>query len=231
MVAAVALGMKAVMLQRILLCLSPAISQSVQRVYELALLHEEIETRCSAPPVAIWRASHPARKPVLTARSPAATLAARERASRQRPAGGPRSAGTNTPGPAALRARKSCIPTGPVFAARTVKQKSRHHRIEKTPPGAVFDLDNPDVGIELDLPREIGLGVGLGRVALLRHRMNARSAGRASSNADCGAGPYTSALPSRREILMLRREQMYAPSAIARPPARDFASAPTVTAC
>ncbi len=59
-VAAVALGMPAMMLQRILLCLCPAISQSVQRVYELALLHEEIKPDAALRLVAIWRASHPA---------------------------------------------------------------------------------------------------------------------------------------------------------------------------
>ena len=59
-VAAVALGMPSMMLQRILLCLSPAISQSVQRVYELALLHEEIKPDAALRLVAIWRASHPA---------------------------------------------------------------------------------------------------------------------------------------------------------------------------
>src|SRR6476620_9562131 len=59
-VAAVALGMASFVLQRILLCLHPAISQSVQRVYELALLHEEIETDAALRMVAIWRAGHPA---------------------------------------------------------------------------------------------------------------------------------------------------------------------------
>ena len=59
-VAAVALGMPAMMLQRVLLCLSPAISQSIQRVYELALLHEEIEPDAALRLVAIWQASHPA---------------------------------------------------------------------------------------------------------------------------------------------------------------------------
>ena len=62
MVAAVALGMPATVLQRILLCLNPAISQSVQRVYELALLHEEIEPDAALRLVAIWQASHPAEK-------------------------------------------------------------------------------------------------------------------------------------------------------------------------
>src|SRR3954468_11795885 len=62
-VAAVALGIPAMMLQRILLCLNPAISQSVQRVYELALLHEEIKPDAALRLVAIWQVSHPAEKP------------------------------------------------------------------------------------------------------------------------------------------------------------------------
>jgi hypothetical protein len=61
-VAAVALGMPTAMLQRILLCLNPTISQSVQRVYELALLHQEIEPDAALRLVAIWQASHPAEK-------------------------------------------------------------------------------------------------------------------------------------------------------------------------
>jgi hypothetical protein len=61
-VAAVALGMPSTVLQRILLCLNPEISQSVQRVYELAMLHEEVETDAALRLVAIWRAGHPAEK-------------------------------------------------------------------------------------------------------------------------------------------------------------------------
>jgi hypothetical protein len=61
-VAAVALGMPTTMLQRILLCLNPTISQSVQRVYDLALLHQEIEPSAALQLVAIWQASHPAEK-------------------------------------------------------------------------------------------------------------------------------------------------------------------------
>jgi hypothetical protein len=57
-VAAAALGMPAAVLQRILLCLNPAISQSVQRVYELALLHEEIDPAAALRLIAIWQATH-----------------------------------------------------------------------------------------------------------------------------------------------------------------------------
>jgi hypothetical protein len=61
-VAAVALGMPANMLQRILLCLNSTISQSVQRVYDLAVLHGEIEFDAALRLIAIWQASHPAEK-------------------------------------------------------------------------------------------------------------------------------------------------------------------------
>ena len=61
-VVAAALGMPTTMLQRILLCLNPTISQSVQRVYDLALLHQEIEPGVALQLVAIWQASHPPEK-------------------------------------------------------------------------------------------------------------------------------------------------------------------------
>jgi hypothetical protein len=61
-VAAAALDMPTTTLQRILLCLAPTISQSVQRVYELALLHEELEPDAALLLIAIWQASHPAEK-------------------------------------------------------------------------------------------------------------------------------------------------------------------------
>jgi hypothetical protein len=56
-VVAVALAMPAAVLQRILLCLNPVISQSVQRVYDLVLLHEEIELESALRLIAIWQAS------------------------------------------------------------------------------------------------------------------------------------------------------------------------------
>jgi hypothetical protein len=56
-VAAVALGMPASVLQRILLCLHPSISQSVQRVYDLALLHDELAPESALRLLAIWQAA------------------------------------------------------------------------------------------------------------------------------------------------------------------------------
>ncbi len=54
-VAAKALGMKADVLQRILLFLNPAIGQSVERVFELAQLYDDISWSAAQQMVAIWR--------------------------------------------------------------------------------------------------------------------------------------------------------------------------------
>ena len=69
-VAALVLGMPASVLQRILLCLSPIISESVQRVYELATLHEEIETEAALRLVAIWQAARRAERKSALPRQP-----------------------------------------------------------------------------------------------------------------------------------------------------------------
>jgi hypothetical protein len=54
-VAAKALGMKADVLQRILLFLNPAIGQSVERVFDLAQLYDDITWSAAERMVAIWR--------------------------------------------------------------------------------------------------------------------------------------------------------------------------------
>ena len=54
-VAAKMLGMKADVLQRVLLFLNPAIGQSVARVFELAQLYDDIPWHTAAFMVAIWR--------------------------------------------------------------------------------------------------------------------------------------------------------------------------------
>lgn len=54
-VAAKALGMKAAVLQRILLVLNPEVGQSVERVFNLDLLYDEISPAAAARMVAIWR--------------------------------------------------------------------------------------------------------------------------------------------------------------------------------
>ncbi len=55
-VAAKAIAMPTDALQRILLCLNPAISQSVQRIYDLTELYEELKPEAALRMVAIWQA-------------------------------------------------------------------------------------------------------------------------------------------------------------------------------
>jgi hypothetical protein len=57
------LAMPAEVFQRILLCLNAAISWSVQRVYELADLFEEISPDMALRLLAIWQASQPPKQP------------------------------------------------------------------------------------------------------------------------------------------------------------------------
>lgn len=67
-VAAKALGIKAAVLQRILLFVNPAVGQSVQRVYDLADLFDELTREAAERMLAIWResgeAAPPAHQPV-----------------------------------------------------------------------------------------------------------------------------------------------------------------------
>lgn len=62
-VAAKALGMAAAVLQRILLFLNPAIGESVERVYQLADLFDELSATAADRMVTIWRQSGGQRPP------------------------------------------------------------------------------------------------------------------------------------------------------------------------
>jgi hypothetical protein len=67
-IAAKALGMPSPALQRILLLLNPAVGQSVERVYELSALYEEISAATAESMIAIWRSRtprRPAHQPML----------------------------------------------------------------------------------------------------------------------------------------------------------------------
>jgi hypothetical protein len=57
-VAAKVLGMRAEVLQRILLFLNPVVGQSVQRVYELAQLFDEMTPASAAEMVSIWQRAY-----------------------------------------------------------------------------------------------------------------------------------------------------------------------------
>jgi hypothetical protein len=63
-VAARALGMTAAVLQRILLFLNPAIGQSVERVYDLARLYDDLTPAAAERMLAIWRQSGGRSKPM-----------------------------------------------------------------------------------------------------------------------------------------------------------------------
>jgi hypothetical protein len=65
-VAAKSLGMPRDALQRILLLMNPAIGQSVQRVYELAALYDEISVATADSMVAIWRGRAPQQRSATT---------------------------------------------------------------------------------------------------------------------------------------------------------------------
>ncbi len=58
-VAAKALGMNAAVLQRILLFINPAIGQSVDRIFDLARLFDEIKPVAAARMLAIWQSESP----------------------------------------------------------------------------------------------------------------------------------------------------------------------------
>jgi len=62
-VAAKAIGMNAAVLQRILLFVNPAIGQSVDRIFDLARLFDDIQTEAAARMLAIWRAESRPAKP------------------------------------------------------------------------------------------------------------------------------------------------------------------------
>lgn len=59
-VAAKAMSMPAAVLQRILLCLNPAIGMSVERVFDLAVLYDEISVAAASHMVSIWHELAPA---------------------------------------------------------------------------------------------------------------------------------------------------------------------------
>jgi uncharacterized protein (DUF2336 family) len=62
-VAAKALGMKAAALQRVLLFLNPQIGQSIERVYGLARLYDELTPAAAERMLAIWQQAGGQRKP------------------------------------------------------------------------------------------------------------------------------------------------------------------------
>jgi hypothetical protein len=62
-VVAKAIGMKAAVLQRILLCLNPAIGQSIERFYDLANLFEELPVQAATHMLSTWNRAAPRKPP------------------------------------------------------------------------------------------------------------------------------------------------------------------------
>ncbi|MDP2298673.1 MAG: DUF2336 domain-containing protein [Pseudolabrys sp.] len=90
-VAAKALGLHAAVLQRILLFINPAIGQSVDRIFDLARLFDEIRPEAAARMLAIWQGEGRAAKPQHQSvyydderRAARAAPSARERSGRSR---------------------------------------------------------------------------------------------------------------------------------------------------
>lgn len=70
LIAAKALAMRSDVLQRIILFLNPAVGESVQQVYELACLYDDISTDAALKMLSLWRSSttptaKPAHQPLL----------------------------------------------------------------------------------------------------------------------------------------------------------------------
>ena len=64
-------------------------------------------------------------------------------------------------------------------SASAFRDHALTHKIEKIPPGAVLDLDDPDVGVEFHFAREIGLDRGVRAGCSAKLGVNVRSAPRA----------------------------------------------------
>ncbi len=142
LIAAKALAMPSVALQRILMFIDPAIGESVQRVFDLAGLYERISADAAHKIVASLRGREPvqARRPAHKPMYYDDEAARSRRGSAIRRPGRSRAAGSR---------------------AHRHRRASTHDVIEKVPPAAVLDLDDPEVRIEAALARQIRLDVRL----------------------------------------------------------------------
>ena len=149
-VAARALGMSAAVLQRILLFLNPAIGQSVERVYDLARLYDDLTPAAAERMLAIWR-----QPDVKSNTKPQAAHAPLYWDDERRDARSLVDAGALPLRPPPRRAADARQDQRPAL--------SHHIAVEKIPPGAVLDLDDPDIGIEADFTRQPRFDIGLRR--------------------------------------------------------------------
>ena len=156
-VAAKALGMTAAVLQRILLFLNPAIGQSVERVYDLARLYDELTPAAAERMLTIWRQAGGRSRP-RTSRCIGTTSVATPARCRRRRAIAPIAAASCSP--------RTSRPAG------NKRRLSHHIAVEEIPSGAILDFDDPDIGIEADFTRQARFDIGF------RHRRCRRRARR-----------------------------------------------------
>ena len=142
LVAAKALAMPPVVLQRVLMFIDPAIGESVARVFDLAAFYERMSADAAHKIIDSVRGREPvrARKPRSIVRCTTTTRRdARAAATATRRVGA-----SETQAPARVEPGRD----------------SAHDVIEEGPPGAVLGLDDPQIRVEADLPRQIGFDVG-----------------------------------------------------------------------
>ena len=140
--------MPSVVLQRILMFIDPAIGESVQRVFDLAGLYERVSADAAHKIIASLRGREPVR-PRKPAHRP---MYYDDEATRARRGIG------HAPSRAAAE---------PQAPARTEPgDASAHDVIEEVPPGAILDLDDPEIGIEAELARQIAFDVGFRAAAI-----------------------------------------------------------------
>ena len=191
-------------LQRMLLFVNPWAGESVDRIYELSELYGDISVDAAGRLIAIWRDAGTA-----------------ETGQAQHEPVGWRTAAEN-----ARRALSEGARRQEPEQDRRARGGERRHLgddpIEEVTPGAVLDLDDPCVGIEAKLAHQAFFDPSLGAGCSARQRVKRRSEGRASSNTLCGAGPNSSAVPSRRLSLT-----KMAPASSA-PRRRTAANAPSI---
>ena len=144
-VAVKALGISRDVVYRLLMFVNPTVGHSVERVHALATLYDEM-TRASGRRHGrdlAGAAQRSARDARSTSRYFGTTSVAR-------PSG---SAGT----PAAGHAANQYPPRSRREPAIAAAPLSAGDDVEEIPSRAILDFDDPDVGIEFDLAREIGL--------------------------------------------------------------------------
>ena len=141
-VAARALGMKAAVLQRILLFLNPVIGQSVERVHHLARLFDELAPEAAERMLAIWRKAGGQSQSPSTRRCIGTTNATVLVHGRHRHAMIPKS--------------------GRRFSGLRSRNNSDHRAIEEMPSGTVLDFDDPYIRIEANLAHNTCFDIGFG---------------------------------------------------------------------